>query len=405
MGIPMSQSRMPLHRLFLLCQCTGRQRGGLRRVAPRAACAHGTPFDNEAPWVPSARYPDPRLRDLDPSFARYRLMNAPVEKLAGGTRWGEGPVWFGDRRCLLWSDVPNNRMLRWDEETGRGHHLPHALELRQRQHARPPGAAGHLRAPDARRVTRTEHDGAITVLADRFEGKRLNSPERRGGEVRRLDLVHRPALRHPGRLRGPQAASRNCRTHVYRLRSARRPLRGGGERHRRPERPRLLARRDRCSTSSRAGRTPARRSVAYDVVGRTAALEQRRDAHRCRSPAARRTASAWTWTAISGAAGAWATAELDGVRVFNPDGRADRPHRPAGALRQPLLRRAATGTGCSWPASQSLYALYVNTRGVSYARGQSARRRSSTRTGPPSPLKTGAPPSCETPVMRCSPLS
>ena len=51
-------------------------------------------------------------------FARYRVGNAAVERLCTGMRWAEGPVWFGDLRCLMWSDIPNNRMMRWDEETG-----------------------------------------------------------------------------------------------------------------------------------------------------------------------------------------------------------------------------------------------------------------------------------------------
>jgi len=64
------------------------------------------------------RYPDPAVRVLDPRFDRCRLHNAAVERIATGCRWVEGPVWFGDHRCLVWSDIPNNRMLRWDEATG-----------------------------------------------------------------------------------------------------------------------------------------------------------------------------------------------------------------------------------------------------------------------------------------------
>ena len=64
------------------------------------------------------RYPDPAVQVLDDSFAKYRVFNAAVERLATGFRWAEGPVWFGDGRYLLWSDIPNNRIMRWDEETG-----------------------------------------------------------------------------------------------------------------------------------------------------------------------------------------------------------------------------------------------------------------------------------------------
>ena len=72
----------------------------------------------EARWEPAQSYPDPAIEILDPSFAKYRLFNAAVERLATGCRWAEGPVWFGDQRQLLWSDIPNDRILRWDEESG-----------------------------------------------------------------------------------------------------------------------------------------------------------------------------------------------------------------------------------------------------------------------------------------------
>ena len=64
------------------------------------------------------RYPDPAVQILDESFAKYRIFNAAVERLATGFRWAEGPVWFGDGRYVLWSDIPNDRIMRWDEETG-----------------------------------------------------------------------------------------------------------------------------------------------------------------------------------------------------------------------------------------------------------------------------------------------
>src|SRR5881398_4022997 len=69
-------------------------------------------------WEPSERYPDPAIQILDPSFAKYRIAQTTVERLAGGMRWCEGPVYFGDARCLLWCDIPNNRIMRWDEDTG-----------------------------------------------------------------------------------------------------------------------------------------------------------------------------------------------------------------------------------------------------------------------------------------------
>ena len=128
-----------------------------------------------ADWQPSQRYPDPLIRIIDPSFARYRIGSAKVEKLASGLRWAEGPVWLGDQRCLLWSDIPNNRILRWDEETGAVSPFRspanHANGLARDRQGRLL-ACEHL----TRRITRTEYDGSITVIADRFDGKPLNSP-------------------------------------------------------------------------------------------------------------------------------------------------------------------------------------------------------------------------------------
>lgn len=110
----------------------------------------------------------------DPRFSRFCLGNAPLKRLATGFDWVEGPVWFGDADCLLFSDIPNDRILRWNAETGIStFRAPSNFangNTRDRQ--------GRLITCEhgGRRVTRTEHDGRITVIADRFEGRRLNSP-------------------------------------------------------------------------------------------------------------------------------------------------------------------------------------------------------------------------------------
>jgi gluconolactonase len=123
----------------------------------------------------SSIYPDPAVQILDQRFAKYRLFNASVEKLASGTRWGEGPVWFGDGRCLLWSDLPNDRILKWDETTSAVSVFRHPSGY---ANGNTRDRAGRLITCEhsARRVTRTEYDGSITVIIDHFQGKRLNSP-------------------------------------------------------------------------------------------------------------------------------------------------------------------------------------------------------------------------------------
>src|SRR5437870_10187812 len=127
-------------------------------------------------WQPAQSYPDPAIITLDPRFDAIKPpMNAAVERLYTGCRWSEGPVWFGEFRSLLWSDIPNNRILKWEEETG-------AVSI----YRKPSNFAnGHTRdrqgrlvgcSHGGRSVVRTEYDGSLTVLIDSFDGKRLNSP-------------------------------------------------------------------------------------------------------------------------------------------------------------------------------------------------------------------------------------
>ena len=83
------------------------------------ALGMATPLAPTPRWQSAESYPDPAIHTLDPRFDDIKPpFNAAVERLATGFRWAEGPVWFGDGRYLLWSDIPNNRIMRWDEETG-----------------------------------------------------------------------------------------------------------------------------------------------------------------------------------------------------------------------------------------------------------------------------------------------
>lgn len=128
-------------------------------------------------WGPEApiRYPDPDLLALDARFERLILPHAAIERIAGGCRFTEGPVWFGDTRQLFFSDIPNDRLLRWDEET-------EAVSLFRRPAGHPDGNTrdrqGRLLTCElgTRMLTRTEHDGTVTVLADHFGDTRLTGP-------------------------------------------------------------------------------------------------------------------------------------------------------------------------------------------------------------------------------------
>ncbi|MBV8604845.1 MAG: SMP-30/gluconolactonase/LRE family protein [Pelomonas sp.] len=127
------------------------------------------------PFTPNARLPDPAFEVLDARGAALRLFSACVEQLHTGCQWSEGPVWFGDGRFLLWSDIPNDRILRWDDCSGQ---IAEFRRPSNNANGLARDVQGRLLACEhlTRRVTRTEHDGRITVLADGFDGKPLNSP-------------------------------------------------------------------------------------------------------------------------------------------------------------------------------------------------------------------------------------
>ena len=310
-----------------------------------------------ADWQPSQRYPDPAVRVLDPSFARYRLDLAKVERLGQASGGAKGPVWFGDGRYLLWSDIPNNRIMKWDEETG-------AISVFRKPSNNSNGNTRDRQGRlvtcehDTRRVTRTEYDGTITVDRRPVRRQAPELAERRRVPVRRLDLVLRPAVRHPRLLRGPPATP-ELPTNVYRVDPAN--GRRGRRRRRRQaaERPRVFARTSRSSTSSRA----APRSASSAPTTSWTAARSSRTSGRSSTPAtARPTVCASTWTATCGRAGAWArrARTASGVRSRGQARSAASicpsaaPTSASAALPQPPLHVRPT----------SLYSLFVGTQGA-----------------------------------------
>ncbi len=320
------------------------------------------------PFTPNARYPDPAVVALQAEFLKYRVYSSSVEQLASGCRWGEGPVWFGDHRCLLWSDIPGNRILRWDAGSGQvstfrapsNHANGLARDLQGRLLA-----CEHL----TRRVTRTEADGAITVLASHFDGKRLNSPndivcQRRGPGAGSLWFTDPPFGIHgwwegePATPELPQA--------VYRIDGASGrvdqvldDLAGPNGLAFSPDEAVLYL------VESRAA--PSRKVWAYDL-GEGGALSNKRlhidadGAGALDGIAVDADGNLWCGWGSDGRAGA-SSAELDGVRVFNragqPIGHIHLPERCAnlcfGGERHNRLFMAS---------SHSLYALYVNVQGA-----------------------------------------
>jgi gluconolactonase len=265
-------------------------------------------------------------------------------------------VWFGDGRFLLWSDIPNNRIMKWEEETG-------AVSVFRKPSN---NANGNTRdregrlvtcEHDSRRVTRTEHDGAITVVMDRFEGKPLNSPNdvvvKSDGSIWFTD----PPFGILGHYEG-HPATPELPTNVYRVdgRTGRATVVTGDVSRPNglcfsPDESRLYV--------VESGATP-RLIRVFDVAGGGTALANGRvfvnaghgipDGMRC-------DIDGNLWCGFGGGEGE------DGVAIFNPDGvligRIHLPERCAnvcfGGLRRNRLFMAS---------SQSLYALYVNTQGI-----------------------------------------
>lgn len=153
---------------------------------------------------------------IDPSFNDCLIGHARVERLWTGTRWSEGPAWFAAGRYLVWSDIPNNRMLRFDETDGS---VSTFRQPSNNSNGNTVDREGRLVTCEhlARRVTRTEHDGSITVVAHAFEGKRLNSPNdvvvKSDGSIWFTDPIYGIMMDYEGE----RAESEIGACHVYRV--------------------------------------------------------------------------------------------------------------------------------------------------------------------------------------------
>jgi gluconolactonase len=112
---------------------------------------------------------------IDPRFRRVTLLYVRVEKLWTGSRWAEGPAWFGAGRYLVWSDIPNDRVMRWDETDGS---VSVFRQPANNENGHAVDGQGRLISCEhrGRCISRTEHDGTRTVIASHCEGKRFNSP-------------------------------------------------------------------------------------------------------------------------------------------------------------------------------------------------------------------------------------
>src|SRR5436305_7620960 len=133
------------------------------------------PRDFSPRGAPTTYFTDPDVLTIEPAFDGMRQPNAPIQRLWTGALWSEGPAWNAEGKYLVWSDIPNNRQLRWLEDDERvtvfrnpaNNSNGNTFDFQGRQLS-----CEHL----TRRVVRYEHDGTVTVIAESFNGKRLNSP-------------------------------------------------------------------------------------------------------------------------------------------------------------------------------------------------------------------------------------
>jgi len=309
-------------------------------------------------WQASERYPDPRIQVFDPEFEKFRLPYAAVERIATGFRWAEGPVWFGDGRYLLWSDIPNNRMMKWEEETGavsvfRSPSNYANGNTRDRQ--------GRLISCEhgGRRVTRTEYDGSLTVILDRFDGKPLNSPNdvvvKSDGSIWFTDPPFGILGNYEGRKAQPELPQ-----NVYRVDGASGAativagdIKGPNGLCFSPDESLLYV------IESRG--TPNRLIRVYDVVDNGTAIVNGRvflDAGAGTIDGLRCDVHGNLWCGWG-----MGSDELDGVMVVSPRGkligRIALPERCANLCFGGPMRNRLFMASC-----QSVYALYVNTQGV-----------------------------------------
>jgi len=309
-----------------------------------------------ADWAPSQRIPDPNVQIIDEAaFKKYRISLAKVERLATGFRWCEGQVWFGDGRYVLFSDIPNNRIMKWEEETG-------AVTVFRKPSSFTNGNTrdrhGRLLSceHDSRRVTRTEYDGSITALAHSYEGKRLNSPNdivcRSDGSIWFTDPPFGILGNYEGHEAKPELA-----TNVYRIDGKTGALTAVATDINRPNGLAFSPDESKLYVVE-AGVTP-RLVHAYDVSG--AKLTGKRkliDAGEGTPDGMKVDVDGNLWMG-------WGMGKegLDGVAVFNPQGkligRINLPERCAnlcfaGPMRNRLFMCATT----------SIYSLYVNTQGA-----------------------------------------
>jgi gluconolactonase len=335
-----------------------------------AATASGREFGEQAAPV---RYPDPDIVALDKRFDKYRIGNTPIQRLHTGSLWAEGPAWNGTGRYLLWSDIPNDRQFRWLEEDGHvsqfrspvGNSNGNTFDLQGRQISCQHGT---------RQVVRYEPNGQITRLAESWQGQPLNAPNdvvvHPDGGIWFTDPGYGSLMNYEGQAAGTGSPQPYQKEAVYRID-------GGTGRMEKvtdevfkpnglcfsPDYKRLYV----ADTGSTHYPAAPQNIMVWDVVDRrlmngrefaSMALDGFEKAGLADGIRADKDGNIW-------ASAGWVGEGYDGVHIFAPDG------CRIGQIRLPEICSNVCFGGTKrnrlfMTASQSLYAVYVETQGAHF---------------------------------------
>ena len=148
------------------------KRAGASALGAWGAVAHAQSFS----FQPNQRYPDPAVYVLDPSFEKYRIYSSTLEQVGTGMRWAEGPVYMPEEHALILSDIPNNRLMKYDEKTKTFSVYKEGVNYANGNTRDRQGRRITCEHSVTRRIVRTERDGKVTVIADNYQGKKFNAP-------------------------------------------------------------------------------------------------------------------------------------------------------------------------------------------------------------------------------------